>query len=796
MLTDSIKQHITSLSLSELMSLCEEHVAEHGEHSEKEFVTYLYHNKKITLAEFKNIQATEKVNVGAAPVTYIGNVAKKRVAPSSKPGKLPPIKTKNNNLPGFPNIREEFSILESIDEGAMGEILTARDNKLNRIVAYKKIHPHVAEIPSYLGRFFMEAQITAQLQHPNIVPVYSLMLDNKSIAYTMKLIDGVTLKGHVRETQEQYVKYGAPDEHHTLHARLEHFLKVCDAMHYAHRKGVIHRDLKPLNIMIGPYNEVYVMDWGIAKMVDVDRDTFSDKTVPVGSKKVDDRDKTKQGQVMGTPAYMSPEQAEGEHDILDHRSDLYSLGLILFELVTFHRAINGKNTDEVMLKARRGYIDPPPSYGKQADIQEQLLAIVKKATQYLPEDRYPTVAAFADDIRRFIHGDAIKARPESRKQKVMRWVSQHRKAAVNIMLGSILFSFLSVVVVLITQLQSLRQTQSEDFLVNNFVSKASERSQLINSKFLEYQGILSSLTASATSLLNQGSINKKSRYYTNKTIANSKKGPADYKFSEVYSFPISVDYHVYKLAPGLSERKLKPMLQQLTPLQNSFESLLLQSYDGDTPLTSEEAEREAIMNEGLPLVWAHIGLEEGFVVNYPGRAEFPESYDPRRRPWYRGSINNTEIAWLKPYIDVGGQGALLPLTSPLFNKDKKFIGVASVALTLDYVRRQLIPLYGIKGLENIYLVNKNFEIIVSLSDKTRTYGVNTLVNSTAKLDLFPHDYVIKKMKAGESGHSVYFDKDREKIVAYYKIKANNWYYIAVTDKQELTGKMEDHLLEK
>jgi len=466
MLTEAIKQNITSLSLSELESLCEEFLAENGEHTEEEFVHHLYNHKRITATEFKNIQAHGKIELTSiASISDISDIGKKE--PDS--GEI--------KITGTYVDDEDYTILESIDEGAMGEILVARDNKLNRTVAYKKIHAHVAEIPSYLGRFYLEAQVTAQLQHPNIVPVYGLMANDKSVGYAMKLIDGITLKDLVRETQEQYVELGHPDEHHTLHARLEHFLKVCDAMHYAHRKGVIHRDLKPLNIMIGPYNEVYVMDWGIAKTIDIDKDMFGDKTIAVGHEEVDDDDKTKMGQVMGTPAYMSPEQAEGEHDILDHRSDLFALGLILFELVTFHRAYNGKNTDEVMMKARRGAIDPPPSYGKQDDAQEQLLAIVKKATQYMPEDRYSTVAEFADDIRRFIHGEAIKARPESTKQKIMRWVAHHRKAAVNIMVYSVLASFVLVVTVLFQQMQAMKESQSEGQKTNQFIISVANKSQ-------------------------------------------------------------------------------------------------------------------------------------------------------------------------------------------------------------------------------------------------------------------------------------------------------------------------------
>lgn len=772
MLTDAMKQNITSLSLSELESLCAKYLSEHGDHTEEDFIQHLYQSKRITANEYKNIQAHEKIELTS--IASVNDIAEQYNVDSE------PVSVE---IKGTYIDNEDYTVLESIDEGAMGEILVARDNKLNRTVAYKKIHAHVAEIPSYLGRFYMEAQVTAQLQHPNIVPVYGLMNSDENVGYAMKLIDGVTLKDHIRETQEQYVNSGEPDEHHTLHARLEHFLKVCDAMHYAHRKGVIHRDLKPLNIMIGPYNEVYVMDWGIAKTVNVDKDTFGDKTVMVGHEKVDDKDKTKMGQVMGTPAYMSPEQAEGELDILDHRSDLYSLGLILFELVTFHRAINGKNSDEVMMKARRGHIDPPPAYGKQEDAQEQLLAIVKKATQYMPEDRYPTVADFADDIRRYIHGEAIKARPESRKQKVMRWVTHHRKAAVNIMAFSILASFLSVIAVLFLQMQTMKESQSDGQKTSRFVTAVSNKSQKIDSQFLKYEGILEGLAIGAKNLLDQGNRDK-TPYYTNKTIGISGKGPKDYKFSDVYGLPISVDYHVYKLAPGVNELSVKSTLERLNPLRHSFKSLMLKSYKEDVPPDDDKLAHNIIMNEGLPLVWSYIGLEEGIIADYPGKTGYPDAYDPRQRPWYRSSMNNTGISWLKPYIDVGGRGAMLPCTTPLFDNDGKFIGVAGVELTLDYIKRRLMPMY-VEGIEETYLLNEKAEIVVTSTEKTQSYAIGTLINSTEELNVFPNEYVVNKITKGLSGHYFYIERGREKVIAFHKLNSTGWYFVAKADAEEL-----------
>ena len=783
MLSKTIKKNITSLSLSELEILCEEYFAKHGAHTEKEFVNDLYHHKHITVKEYKNVIAHEQVEL-----TSMMNIRRSRDSGDAERNNMSGVeKTNNAKISGSnSNDNVDYTIIESIDEGAMGEIFLARDNKLNRKVAYKRIHQHVAEASSYLGRFFLEAQVTAQLQHPNIVPVYSLSINNETTGYAMKLIDGITLKDHIRETQEQYVKDGKPDEHHTLHARLEHFLKVCDAVHYAHRKGVIHRDLKPLNIMIGPYNEVYVMDWGIAKTMAVDKEMFDDQTMRVGHKKIDESDRTQQGQVLGTPAYMSPEQAGGAYDVLDHRSDLYSLGLILHELVTFHRAINGKDMDELMSKAKRGAIDKPPAYGKEADEQEQLLAIVKKATRYLPEDRYSTVADFVDDIRRFIHGEAIRARPENTKQKIMRWVTHHRKATVNIITYSMLGLFALTVMVLFQQIKSMEAFHSEGDLTNRFVATVADKSQQIDTRFLKYEALLEGLTIGATNLLNQGSRDK-TPYYTNETIADA-TGPSDYKFSSVYGFPISVGYHVYKLAPGVNEEKVRPTLQKLNPLRHSFKSLMLKSHASEVAHDDDAAARKVIMDEGLPLVWSYIGLEEGIMAEYPGKTGYPESFDPRQRPWYRGTRDKTGIGWLSPYIDVGGRGVMLPCTSPLFDNDKNFIGVAGLGVTLEYVRKELMPMGAIKGLEETYLLNDKAEIIVSSSDKSQSYGLGTLINSVDELEVFQNTYVVNKIKKRESGHYFYIKHGREKITVYYRMDSTGLYYVANADTEELLSK--------
>lgn len=212
---------------------------------------------------------------------------------------------------------------------------------------------------------------------------------------------------------------------------------------------------------------------------------------------------------------------------------------------------------------------------------------------------------------------------------------------------------------------------------------------------------------------------------------------------------------------------------------------MLKSHKTEVAHDDEEAARDVIMKEGLPLVWSYVGLEEGIFAEYPGKTGYPEAFDPRQRPWYRGTLDKSGITWLPPYIDVGGRGVLLPATSPLFGSDGEFIGVAGVELTLEYVRKRLMPLYDVVGLEETYLLNDKAEIIVTSTDKTQSYGLGTLINAIEELEIFPNEYVTNKINKGQSGHYFYIERGREKVIAYYKLNSIGWYFVAKADAEEL-----------
>jgi len=770
MLPEEINRSISSISGAELERLYEHFCKKNGIDNDDKFISDLYNSDRINKEELKNFQILKKIEFAT-----VADISSFKAMDAQ------------HDQGDDGTSHDDFTMLESIDKGGMAEILIARDNELGRTVAFKKILPHVAEVPGYLERFFMEAQVTAQLQHPNIVPVYEMKADESNSGYAMKLIQGKTLKALIIETQTQLDEKGKLGEHHNLSARLEHFLKVCDAMHYAHRKGVIHRDLKPLNIMVGPYNEVYVMDWGIAKIISVDDEVFNDLTEKVGSSG-DDQEETQIGQVLGSPAYMSPEQACGKNDTIDHRSDLFSLGLILFELVTLRRAYLGDDKFNVIEKAGLAKLAEPEPYARHQNIPKQLIAIIRKATRLDPEDRYNTVEDFADDIRRYMRGAAIEAKRDTLVQKLMRWMNRHRLAVLNIVAYTVLLSLIVVSWSFYQQQQGKMEAQWQSQRMSQFISDVSNQAQIIDTQFLKYEGIVQGVAASAVTLLERGQPDS-DRFYDYKDFADPQLAPPDLAESPVYGFPISVGWHAYKLAPGIEYEQVEDLVRIINPLRHTFKRMILKSHHTMVAADDHKTAMSIIKDQGLPLVWTFVGLEEGVFAEYPGKTGYPPDFDARKRPWYVNTLKNEGVCWMPPYIDVGGRGVLLPCTSKLFDKNGKFLGVAAVEMTLEFIRHELMSMSDIQEIENTYLLNDRAEIIVNSAETSNKYERGTLINSMDNLKIYSHKDVVNNILDGKSGFVNYSENGIKKIVAYYRLNSIGWYYLAVADESKILGMM-------
>ena len=336
--------------------------------------------------------------------------------------------------------------------GGIGQVWLARDDDLGRDVALKELRPEQSRNPSAWSRFLEEARITGQLEHPGIVPVYELAAspDDQKPFYTMRFIRGRTFGEAILDYHKK--KAGGKAEALDLASLLTAFVAACNAVGYAHSRGVIHRDLKGQNIVLGDYGEVMVIDWGIAKLLDRPEDAGA---APPSAERpvslVDDQsahDTTIQGQVLGTPSYMAPEQAEGRIGAIDQRADIYGLGAILYEILAGTPPFSGNVTSELLRQVR----EEPPRPIREVDPQtpKALEAICDKAMSKAPEGRYPSALALAEDVRRWLADEPVSTYREPWPTRLARWSKRHRtavsSAAALLVTALVLVSFSAVLI--------------------------------------------------------------------------------------------------------------------------------------------------------------------------------------------------------------------------------------------------------------------------------------------------------------------------------------------------------------
>jgi WD40 repeat protein len=316
-----------------------------------------------------------------------------------------------------------FRVLRPHARGGLGEVFVAQDEELEREVALKEIQERHAGNAESRARFLLEAKVTGGLEHPGIVPVYGLGTygDGRPF-YAMRFIKGDSLKDAIARFHAEKDRLTPGERTLRLRQLLGRFLDVCHAIEYAHSRGVLHRDLKPGNILVGKYGETLVVDWGLAKVLDRADVEASESALP--NPLGDDSALTQAGTALGTPAYMSPEQAAGRLDQMGPRSDVYGLGATLYCMLTGRAPIGGKDTAEVLRKAQCGERLPPRRV--TLDVPPALDAICCKAMALRPGQRYATALELAADVERWLADQPVSAWPEPWAVRGRRWLGRHR----------------------------------------------------------------------------------------------------------------------------------------------------------------------------------------------------------------------------------------------------------------------------------------------------------------------------------------------------------------------------------
>ncbi len=414
-----------------------------------------------------------------------------------------------------PRAEDRYRLLDNFAHGGLGNIWRAKDTSIHREIAFKELLPKALRNPVVIERFLEEAQITGQLEHPGIVPIYDVgFQENGTPFYAMKLLKGGNMEAAIDAMHT--LPRGSTERQLAFTRLLRQFIAVCQAVGFAHDKGVLHRDLKPLNIMIGEFGETLVLDWGLAKVLDIlgkqeiatdsggqldqvapnvsivdetlaespsmntnvtstndgatgpavtntgatgasatsgggtqpsstEAGTFYRRQVTTDARTAGSQ--TMMGQVMGTPAYMPPEQAQGSINTLDARTDIYSLGAILYRLLTNKPPVARGKTHDVLVMVIAGQITPPREI--DPTIPAALEAICRKAMARQQADRYPKALDLAADVEACLADEPVSVFRDPWHERFRRWRKRHRTlvfstsaAALVLVTGSVAWSWL------------------------------------------------------------------------------------------------------------------------------------------------------------------------------------------------------------------------------------------------------------------------------------------------------------------------------------------------------------------
>lgn len=640
------------------------------------------------------------------------------------------------------DLGEDISLTGRLGAGGMGDVFEGHIRSLNREVAVKVLAQR-ANSPSARERFHREVQVTAQLSHPNVIPVHSIEETKAGMpAMTMKLVRGMTLADYALKCREQSEK-GALSSEYARSKRIEYFIKVCDAIAYSHSSGVIHRDIKPQNIMLGAFNEVYVMDWGMARLLE-ERENIDEQSLGRSVEFLSDVDsaQTRAGMVIGTPRYMAPEQAAGLRAEVGPAADQYALGLVLYELLTLRPSRKATTVVEMLKLAREAStLDCSNALG--GALASPLEAIVKRATACRPEDRFADVAALAEELRRFQRFEPVLSYEEPLAERAWRQVRRRPTLFMACVTTLLLCAGLATSLSLHQALTSQRQAATRQTAVISVVAKVVEHAHATDRQFVRYFASQRRLSRAVELYIQR----KSGATVTGQPVEGLERNP---KVSTTYlhEYKQHITWSTYSYLFALdADRELGwDQMQRLHGIEREMQFVFLTGRTHN-PAKLKLKKMVELLSQNTMFRYAYIGLQSGLIADFPGHNMFPKGYDPRKRPWYVEAVKRGYAAWGNPYPDASGSGYLVPCSGPIYAKDGSLLGVVGIDLSNDALIG-LMNISHLKGWKGSYLLDSKGKLVTSSTDKGVITDVSLRGNRHKKHVTFDFPSVVERIRAG------------------------------------------------
>lgn len=663
-----------------------------------------------------------------------------------------------------------YQIQKQLASGGFGRIFLAWDRILGRKAVVKSLRETLLDKPEAVQKFIAEAKLTAQMDHPGIVSVYSLESDNNNgVHLTMQLINGITLKKYLQRVRERQSRNhdGQKRYNQFLRERLEIFLHICDAIEYSHSRHIIHCDLKPENIMIGRFGEVYVMDWGSACLDGTSR----------------------KGHVEGTPSYVAPESFD--HVPTSPLTDIFALGMILNEMATLRRPVLGNDSGEILKRIRQGEFEPSTPLDSRRKNPPALRAIIEKARAIQPERRYQTVKQLATDVRHFLFNEEVEAHPDSPWHKLMRLMYQHRQITLWLLL--LLLATFSAILIWGMKRENLaiRKGNQDVLRYLNLQTEIEKLETQISAQLFLLQNQLKtlSLSLSVGTTLPLSDVHEPQCYEAASFKPGAKQPPSGLIPTPFYKNPISLQCAVYFREPGVSQETFREWGSRFRSLHNErlaifFSNLIRQ----DNYVYSDEVNIRHFIHHGGRLRRITYVMDNGIALRFPGMYEEIASPKDLLCEEYRSQPPPHRLCWTSTYLDSSNH-LVIACWRPVLDPSGKEIGAMSFEICFHELMLPIFERMQEGCAQTYFLLDSSDKEIFSSEQKYLEEEHNNPSSSVMKKPHFRYPEILKQIRESQQVQFTTVLDGRAVRISWKRIAPTNWLLIQTTplDASETIG---------